>query len=158
MYDYSGRLYSDSSTTNNLGEYSLDVTGYDINILSVNINKPGFVFYTFEPERNSDIIKNIIMYPFDSYIKFKIINKLGIDYAIYGTWWTFIYPPQFLSAVHDPIFVDPGKIYTEIRNCPGNQYAYVTWDYDSYSSELQFPHLDSIYVNRGDTAIYTIQF
>ncbi len=150
------KTYADTAFTDENGHYSLTVTGCSIDEINLYINKNGYVFLSNEIIAGSNLTKNFKLSPFDSYITFKIANKLGKDDSIYGSYWNSVLMHQFLSSTYNFIPVPIGKVYKETRLIPGDTFIKVTWDYKFYSSDVFFPNLDSIYVPRGDTVTYNI--
>lgn len=118
--------------------------------------KAGYVSLEYDILPGSTVTKNIKLSPLDSHITFKISNKLGKTNYIFGSYWSSALYYQFMSAFKDPIPVPMGTVYKETRLIPGNTNIYISWDYSSYPSDKYFPHLDSIYVLRGDTVTYNI--
>ena len=150
------KTYSDTAFTDENGRYSLSITGCSIDEINLYINKNGYVFLANDIIAGSNLTKDFKLSPFDSYITFKIANKLGKANFIYGSFWNAALGHQFLSSTYTYIQVPMGNVYKETRLIPGDTFIKVTWDYDFYVSTKYFPHIDSIYVPRGDTVTYNI--
>lgn len=148
--------YADTAFTDVNGNYSLSVTGCDIDEIKLYINKNAYVFLDYDIIPGSNLIKDFKLSPLDSYISFKIANKLGKANFIYGSFWNAALGHQFLSSIYTYIPVPMGNVYKETRLIPGDTFIKVTWDYNFYVSSKYFPHIDSIYVPRGDSVTYSI--
>jgi hypothetical protein len=147
--------FSDTCFTDAHGLFTLSATGSDLDATNLYIYKPGYVFLDFDIVSGSNLTKNISLSPYDSYITFKIGNKSMYNF-IFGTFWSRVGKHEFMSKSVSPIPVPNGTIYEETRSIPGDTYIYVTWDYHNFASDTFFPNLDSIWVPRGDTVIYSI--
>ncbi len=150
------KTYSDTAFTDENGRYSLSVTGCSIDEINLYINKNGYVFLANNIIAGSNLTKDFKLSPFDSHITFKIANKLSKANYLFGAYWSPVLKHQFMSATYEYIPVPMGNIYKETRLILGDTYIYVTWDYKSYATDTFYPHIDSIYVPRGDTVTYNI--
>ncbi len=155
--DYLDHYVFDTISTNSNGEYSLSVTGKDVEEVTLYANKKGFASYTFNkvPIDQSNY-KNISLSPLDSYIRFHLVNKLNYDDSFFGVYWSNTLKRQRISPNTTYIYCDKGKTFDITRPCTGDNFIKVTWNYFEFDSSYLYPHLDSIYVNRGDTAVYII--
>ena len=105
---------------------------------------------------------NFVMFPV-AYFKFRFIKTTASSNSIHGRFWNENHPTNWFYPSVQYLFPFQAfdNISSEINHVYGNAYLNIEWgDYNMAASAVapSFPNSDRVFINKGDTVIYTITF